>query len=498
MLEDLQKNKNEPDNLQPNNHQESSLRETAEEFVPTTYGSSVDAQQTLITDETDLPVISAQDTVDLNETLSSDELNAGLSFEHTEENPSLTASIKQIPSILEQKLNQDDEIQFTNNFKTVILPQKQESHSSLPDAFRNEPSRKRSHESYSQSPPFSHNLNDFHQYNPRNFDPRSFDRRNLNDYRHHPNNSNRFAFNQRNQHQQNHHRRYQSGYHQHNNERDYHRTSSEKNLCTITSNYHHNRTYPSNSSEHQKVDQECTARPTKDSNQNFIISEPEQLKETTKLDENNNEVTEESVNLTELSLMESTTENSETSLNQSQRHKYSTKKLAELKKSPLVLSKPPAMRGSLLDSSMNKDVWNLLFDKKMNRNDDHSYEDNNSSLQNNKSNHLKKTHSNLRYENSQNQLSRNKSGNDKQMIKVNLSIKEDVKLNEAESAWKPSHMKNPEKMDDKEREILELLKNFRSLLNKITEENFEYLVKEIDDKQKYVINSSEKLSSVSY
>lgn len=502
VLEDFQKNKkNELEDLQPNNHQESSLRETAEEFVPTTNcPSSIDVQSANIP-ETDVAVLTAQDTVDLNETLSSDELNAGLSFENPEENPSLTASIKQIPSILEQKLIQDDKIQFTTNFKATILPQKQESHSSLPDALRNEPSRKRSHESFSRSPQFSHNFNDFHQFHPRNFGPRSFERANFNDYRNYQNNSNRNPFHHRNQYQQPHYRRHNNdGHHPHSSERDYHRTSSEKNLSTMGFNpplYHHNKTYPANSLEHQKVDQECTARPTKDLNQNLIPSEPEQLKETTKLDENNNETTEASINLTELSLMESTADNSETSLNQSQRHKYSTRKLADLKKSPLVLSNPPAIEDSLLDSSMNKAVWNLLFDKK-NRIDENSYEDSNSSLQNNKSNQFRKTNNNLRYETSQNQLSRNKSGSEKQLIKVNLSIKEDVKLNEAENAWKPTHMKNPEAMDDKEREIVELLKNFRSLLNKITEENFEHLVKEINDKRKYVIDSSEKLSAVSY
>jgi translation initiation factor 4G len=79
---------------------------------------------------------------------------------------------------------------------------------------------------------------------------------------------------------------------------------------------------------------------------------------------------------------------------------------------------------------------------------------------------------------------------------MNLSIKEDVKLNEAENAWKPTHMKKPEAMDDKDRELAELLKNFRSLLNKITEENFDHLVMEINDKRKYIINSPEKLSAI--
>ncbi|XP_070497939.1 eukaryotic translation initiation factor 4 gamma 3-like isoform X2 [Chironomus tepperi] len=469
-----------------------SLNETAAEFVPSTNCTSDDTQNKDTT-ETEALALSAQDTVvDLNDTLDSDALDAGLSFENKEENPSLTAIIKQIPSNLEQKLNQDDEIQLVNNLKPITLPKKQESHSSLPDAFPDESSRKRNHETYSHSPPSSRIFNDFQQFHPRNFDLR----KNTVDNRQFQNNLNRFPhpFNNRNS-QQQHQRRQNNDYFAHNNERNYHRTASERNLSTFNSNsssYHHNRTFPVNNTENTKVDQECTAHPIKDSNQNYIVTESEKSKEV-KYDENNNEITEESVNLTESSLFESTTENSESSLNLSCR--YSTKKLTELKKSPLVLSKPPTIKDGLLDSSMNKAVWSVLFDKK-NRIEEHSNEDNNMFMQNNKSNYLKRTNSNMRYDNNQNQLCRSKSGNEKQLIKMNLSIKEDVKLNSAENAWKPSHMKHPEDLDDKDREMAELLKNFRSLLNKITEENFEHLVKEINDKRKYMINSSEKLSAI--
>ena len=75
--------------------------------------------------------------------------------------------------------------------------------------------------------------------------------------------------------------------------------------------------------------------------------------------------------------------------------------------------------------------------------------------------------------------------------KIKYDLTEFSQLHKAENPWKPSHIKVPEK------ELTSLLKKFRSLLNKITEENFEYLIREIKDKQVYMIDSSEKLSAVS-
>ncbi|CAG9807685.1 unnamed protein product [Chironomus riparius] len=433
---------------------ESTLSETAAEFIPSQNSDITDAQ-TPIDTLTELPELAAQDTVvDLDDTLESEALNAGLSIEDAEENPSLTASIKQIPSNLEQTLNLDDEIHLTNNFNAIILPKKQESHSSLPDTSRDESIRKRIYEC-SQSPLSDSHL---HQFNQQYFDTRNSKTSNDHRNKSHPNQNDQIRGRPQ---QQNRYKNY-------------------------------SKTYSGNNLDHQKVNQICTPHPIKDLNQNSIIPEPEKLNEP-KYDENNNEIIDESVNLTELSLLESTGENSESSLNLSCR--YSRKKLKELKTSPLVLSNPPTIKDGLLDSTMNRAVWSVLFDN-YNRIEEHSNEDSNTSMQNNKSNYLKKTNTNLRYENNHNQLSRSKSANEKQFIKMNLSIKEDVKLNKADNAWKPTHMKHPEAMDDKDRELAELLKNFRSLLNKITEENFDHLVKEINDKQKYKINSTEKLSAI--
>jgi predicted transcriptional regulator len=68
-------------------------------------------------------------------------------------------------------------------------------------------------------------------------------------------------------------------------------------------------------------------------------------------------------------------------------------------------------------------------------------------------------------------------------------INKNVHLHKAENAWQPSHMKSAD--------LAELLKNFQRLLYKITEENFEKLVKNIHERRNYVINSPKKISAVS-
>lgn len=107
-----------------------------------------------------------------------------------------------------------------------------------------------------------------------------------------------------------------------------------------------------------------------------------------------------------------------------------------------------------------------------------SIEDGNGSLQISKSNQLKKMQ--RKYKSS----------------RTHYPIMGDAKLNEAINPWKPTHLKGTVKINDKERESEELLKSFRCLLNKISEENFEILVKEINEDQKYMIDSPEKLSAV--
>ncbi|XP_059609869.1 eukaryotic translation initiation factor 4 gamma 3 [Phlebotomus argentipes] len=65
------------------------------------------------------------------------------------------------------------------------------------------------------------------------------------------------------------------------------------------------------------------------------------------------------------------------------------------------------------------------------------------------------------------------------MIHVTLSLREDVKLNETENAWRPSHLKVPENVTEEERVTEELYKRFRCVLNKLTPEKFNVLVGQV-------------------
>jgi translation initiation factor 4G len=56
---------------------------------------------------------------------------------------------------------------------------------------------------------------------------------------------------------------------------------------------------------------------------------------------------------------------------------------------------------------------------------------------------------------------------------------EDVKLNTAENAWKPTAMVKDVDLPEEEAKTAELLKQFRSILNKITPENFKTLIAEL-------------------
>lgn len=76
-------------------------------------------------------------------------------------------------------------------------------------------------------------------------------------------------------------------------------------------------------------------------------------------------------------------------------------------------------------------------------------------------------------------------------ISIRLSIKTDVKLKEAENAWKPSHLQKSEKKVDGEAD--ELYKQVRSILNKLTAQNFPILSEQF---QSLKIDTKEKLNGV--
>uniref|UniRef100_A0A1L8DS71 Putative translation initiation factor 4f ribosome/mrna-bridging subunit eif-4g n=2 Tax=Nyssomyia neivai TaxID=330878 RepID=A0A1L8DS71_9DIPT len=77
------------------------------------------------------------------------------------------------------------------------------------------------------------------------------------------------------------------------------------------------------------------------------------------------------------------------------------------------------------------------------------------------------------------------------MIRVSLSLREDVKLNETENAWRPSHMKVSESVSEDDRVTEDLYKKFRAILNKLTPEKFSVLVKQV---MTLKIDTSERLN----
>ncbi|XP_055640180.1 eukaryotic translation initiation factor 4 gamma 3-like [Toxorhynchites rutilus septentrionalis] len=76
------------------------------------------------------------------------------------------------------------------------------------------------------------------------------------------------------------------------------------------------------------------------------------------------------------------------------------------------------------------------------------------------------------------------------IIKVNLNITEEVKLRESANAWRPRFLQKQEECDEVTKKTNELLKKFRSVLNKLTPDNFSVLVEQV---KTYEIDSEERL-----
>ncbi|KAG5666407.1 hypothetical protein PVAND_014436 [Polypedilum vanderplanki] len=85
------------------------------------------------------------------------------------------------------------------------------------------------------------------------------------------------------------------------------------------------------------------------------------------------------------------------------------------------------------------------------------------------------------------------TGPDRQILKINLSLHDDVKLNESENAWKPTHLKKNDNLSEEEKTTNETLSKFRSMLNKLTAENFGVLVEQV---RTFKIDTSERLDGV--
>lgn len=95
--------------------------------------------------------------------------------------------------------------------------------------------------------------------------------------------------------------------------------------------------------------------------------------------------------------------------------------------------------------------------------------------------------------NNKQQVPGNGRGSQAGIIKLTLSLQDDVKLNEASNAWKPSHLIKKQDMTEEERVTDDLLSRFRSMLNKLTAENFDLLVEQV---KLYKIDTSERLDGV--
>lgn len=73
---------------------------------------------------------------------------------------------------------------------------------------------------------------------------------------------------------------------------------------------------------------------------------------------------------------------------------------------------------------------------------------------------------------------------------IRLQLDEEVKLNECANAWRPRYLQANENVDDVERVTQELFKKFRSVLNKLTPDNFDKLVQQVKG---FVIDTDERL-----
>ena len=89
----------------------------------------------------------------------------------------------------------------------------------------------------------------------------------------------------------------------------------------------------------------------------------------------------------------------------------------------------------------------------------------------------------------------------RKIITISMSLHDDVQLNKAEKAWKPSGKKavrsrdveEPEENDSEQSKTQELFKRVRSILNKLTPQKFQQLMKQVTD---LTIDTEERLKGV--
>lgn len=89
-----------------------------------------------------------------------------------------------------------------------------------------------------------------------------------------------------------------------------------------------------------------------------------------------------------------------------------------------------------------------------------------------------------------------------QVIRIDLSLKEEIKLSKCENAWQPKFLSNnttnnnsptTEHGKNNDDDIEDVLKKVRGILNKLTVENFDVLLKEMTS---ITINTQEKMQKV--
>lgn len=81
----------------------------------------------------------------------------------------------------------------------------------------------------------------------------------------------------------------------------------------------------------------------------------------------------------------------------------------------------------------------------------------------------------------------------KSNIRVSISVREDVKLHETENAWKPARLHAGQALTEDEKKTEELYRKVRGVLNKLTPQKFDTLLKQVKD---LTIDTKERLQGV--
>lgn len=172
-------------------------------------------------------------------------------------------------------------------------------------------------------------------------------------------------------------------------------------------------------------------------------------------------------------------------------YRYTISQFNEIKQCfPSVAKTPSELQHPLLNDKLNHHVHKILFSGVIDVN--------------NKNELLGRKHITLFGPSSapnSGKMRRNENFNDENVSSrkvedsgiIRIFLNKTVNLKESEHAWKPTLFKAKEDSADQKREVIMLSKFFRSLLNKMTEDNFETLLPQIKKQQ---INTSEKLDTV--